>query len=247
MTPSLDAGSEVVDRIIAAAAPVLFLDTASILDVARVPVREDLNLDILVRAAQLSGSLETRSAWLLTTPNVIREFNSNRSDVEAELRGGLARKLKEIDRIRSIERILFPGVPRPVNRPEEQSIATLAIDTMDGLVRHVELFEGSDRCSLNAAERVWACLPPSSTTKQEFKDCVIFEEFLELAAALRKSGFGGKIVFVTPNKKDFGPVPYGHARIAQDITRHQADYASDLAHASSIAEIAYPVEPAMRN
>jgi hypothetical protein len=54
-----------------------------------------------------------------------------------------------------------------------------------------------------ARDRLWAGLPPASRSKQEFKDCEIFEEFVELATALRHSSFNRSIVFITPNSKEF--------------------------------------------
>jgi hypothetical protein len=81
---------------------------------------------------------------------------------------------------------------------------------------------------------VWAAAPPASRAKQEFKDCEIFEEFLELASAIRRDGFEAPAVFVTPNSRDYGPPPDGHPRTASDLAALVAHYVANLSWARAV-------------
>jgi len=108
------------------------------------------------------------------------------------------------------------------------------LGVMDRLVRSLSVFRGTPECVTRARDRLWAGLPPASKAKQEFKDCEIFEEFLELAGALRKQSFDQPIVFVTSNTSDYGPPPQGHEQVASDLTAASCSFAGNLAWARAV-------------
>ncbi len=105
---------------------------------------------------------------------------------------------------------------------------------MDRLVSSLIVFRGTD-CIGKARDRLWAGQPPASKSKQEFKDCEIFEEFLELVMSLRGHGFDKKTIFVTPNRHDYGDPPRGHDRIASDLEAVGAAYAANISWALAVA------------
>ena len=55
-------------------APVVFLDTAAILDVLRVPFRHGLQTDIFDSALSVTtgASADPKRVWLITSANVVR-------------------------------------------------------------------------------------------------------------------------------------------------------------------------------
>ncbi len=220
-----------VQRIINQPAPVIFLDTAAILDVARVPYREDLDLKLISCAEKLSSG--ANQAWVVTTGNVVRELNDNRLFVETELN----KEMKRFERLAKVEVILFPEDPPRLSSRRDKDVAKRALETMDRLVEVTHVFQGSRDCTLRAADRVRDKHRPSSAKKQEFKDCEIFEEFLELASRLRVIEFAQPIVFVTSNVSDYGPVPDGHPRIKEDLAQRSAIFAANLSHAASLIQI----------
>jgi hypothetical protein len=96
----------------------------------------------------------------------------------------------------------------------------------------ISIYQGTSDCVLRARDRLRAGEPPSSKAKQEFKDCEIFEEFLELAQNLRAGGFGERMIFVSSNTSDYGRPP-GAPRIQEDLLEHGAEYVSSLSWALS--------------
>ena len=220
-----------VERIVNQPAPVIFLDTAAILDVARVPCREDLDLNLLRWEELLSQGHADRNLarmWVVTTEHVVHELKDNRPAVETEIH----REMTKFRRLTDVERILFPEDPPPRSSRREKDLANRAVETMERLVQFTNVFQGSQECTLRAADRVRRKRSPSSK-KQEFKDCEIFEEFLELASRLRQLEFTPPIVFVTPNKADYGEVPTGKPQIQEDLARCRATYAPNLTDAAS--------------
>jgi hypothetical protein len=108
------------------------------------------------------------------------------------------------------------------------------VGVMDRLVTSMSVYRGTTQCVGRARERLWAGRPPASRAKQQFKDCEIFEEFIELMMILRAKGFDQRAVFVTPNSQDYGPPPDGFEQIGSDLKAVQALYAANIAWARGI-------------
>ena len=74
------AAEEPVDAMLAQPSPALFLDTASILDILRVPFRKELQVDIIESAASFvdDALADPRRVWLVTSDNVIQELGRHR-------------------------------------------------------------------------------------------------------------------------------------------------------------------------
>jgi len=109
------------------------------------------------------------------------------------------------------------------------------LQIMDRLVDSTMVYRGTATCIGKASERVWAGIPPASEAKQEYKDCEIFEEFLELLTTIRGQGFEQPAVFVSPNREDYGPPPDGHPRVKSDLAALDAQYAANLSWARKMA------------
>lgn len=216
--------------------PVVFLDTAAILDVLRVPFRHELQADVIDSATAMieEASADQRRIWLVATGNVVQELNERRQFVEDDLRAHLHSLASSVARIFAVTRAAFPE--RIVSASDvfdfkiDQRISAIT----DRLVNSIVLFQGTSTCGEKARDRVWGGHPPASRAKQEFKDCEIFEEFLELISLIRQEGCGTMAVFVSPNRKDYGPPPEGHPRIGSDLEACQAHYCGHISWARSI-------------
>jgi hypothetical protein len=214
----------------------LFLDTAAILDVMRVPFRHELQVDIVDSAATIvdEALADPRRVWLVTSANVIQEYEGRRTYVREELNARIRDLNLSIARVSSVARIAFPerrivSLDWPELKLEERIQGI-----MDRLVDSMAIFQGTAACIGKARDRLWAGLPPSSKSKQEFKDCEIFEEFLELLSAIRGQSFEPLAIFVTPNKEDYGPPPEGHPQITADLSAWAAQYSANLSWARSL-------------
>jgi hypothetical protein len=144
---------------------------------------------------------------------------------------------RSMARISGLAKILFPDFPEhPVGSFEwpKPKLEERLEGVMDRLADSLVLFRGTERCVGKARDRLWSAHPPASRAKQEFKDCEIFEEFLELVSTLRSQGFDQTAVFVTPNARDYGQPPQGYPRICADLAACGAKYAANLSWAQAL-------------
>src|ERR1039457_4142893 len=90
--------------------PLLFLDTAAILDILRVPFRHELQVDIVDSAATIvdEALADPRRVWLVTSANVVQEFEGRRDYVMDELNARIRDLNLSIARISSVAKIAFP-------------------------------------------------------------------------------------------------------------------------------------------
>jgi hypothetical protein len=232
MTSALD----VVGAVCASPCPVIFLDTAAILDVLRVPFRHELQVDILDAAAALidDSAAAPRRVWAISTWNVMQELQANRQAVLQELRTSISNLRKSTNRLSRVASLVLPERQLPPVDWSDDELGDRVLRIMDRMADSLTLFRGSVECVGRARDRLWAGLPPASESRREYKDCEIFEEFLELAHALRASRFGNRIVFVTSNTKDYGKPPAGHAQIGSDVIAAGALFVGNVAWARSI-------------
>jgi hypothetical protein len=216
--------------------PLLFLDTAAILDILRLPFRHELQVDILDSALTIvdEALANPRKVWLITTANVMQEFEGRRHDVANELNARIRDLELSITRISSIAKIAFPERRIGLLDLPELKLEQRIHGIVDRLVSSMIVFRGSTTCVAKARDRLWSGLAPASKAKQEFKDCEIFEEFLELLSAIRMQDFRPPAIFITPNKVDYGPPPEGHPQIKLDLAPLEAWYAANLSWARAL-------------
>lgn len=222
--------------IVADPCPLLFLDTAAVLDVLRVAYRFELQSDLVASAGELiEGTLrQERRVWLVTTSNVIREYSENRDSVAGELESRLRELSLSLSRIAEIGKLVMPECSFNPTQFHEAKFAQGIVTVAEGLLRVAAVFEGDDVCIRRARDRVIERRPPASKAKQEFKDCEIFEEFLQLMTCLRSAGFEPPRIFVSPNERDYGPPPTGYPQIATELAAVGAVYVRNLSWARAI-------------
>ena len=68
------------------------------------------------------------------------------------------------------------------------------------------ILDRDEESANNASLRLENNEAPSSSNKQEMKDCLIIDHYLELSAKLRNNGFNKKIFFITSNTSDYGKI-----------------------------------------
>ena len=188
MSPPMTSSLDLAASVCALPRPLMFLDTAAILDIMRVPFRHELQVDIVDSAAALVDDLAAtpKRMWVVSTSNVLQEFQANREAVLQELGTRISNVTQSILRLSRVASLV---VPEKRIGPLDWLDATLGsrvVGVMDRLVASVTLFRVTAECVGRARDRLWAGLPPASKSKQEFKNCEIFEEFLELARSPRQ-------------------------------------------------------------
>lgn len=186
--------------------PVLLLDTCSILDIVRAPFREQLgvhDIDALHKLTIRAAAAPPKVSFVLTT-QVLEEFREHVGRVEMETRDALK---NAADR--------FTGILRRMQALSPDNCIPGAVDLLslgfpqrgrqlaDQVVQASSVLTDHQEDLTKAYARVRLAKPPATRAKQSIKDCLITENYLRLAAALRANGFCPNMAFVTSNTKDY--------------------------------------------
>ncbi len=186
--------------------PVLLLDTCTILDVVRAPVRDQMGTHDIRAVHTLIGRAAGAQPTVsfVITAQVLQEFREHIDEVETETGDALKRASDRFTAILRRMQALSPEdcIPGAVELaslgfPERgRQIADQIIQSSSVLDEHADDI-------LKAYRRVTLATPPATRAKQSVKDCHITESYLRLAANLRSAGFSRNIVFTSSNTKDY--------------------------------------------
>ena len=223
-----------VDRLLERNQSVLFLDVCTLLDVIRAPFRNNMpcmETAIRVAAEVIAGTLSVS----LVLPSLFsREWNDNVDNVTKELTAWLHRHRQQSEVLSSLHQCLYQG---PLSIPDvtaygfEQSVQQIC----DRIIANSETVTRSSESERLAVRRVITRRAPASHGKQELKDCINFEEFLELGAELRKRGMAKRIVFASSNTNDYCEASHPRLEIVDDLNVIAAEFAVSLPHGYSLA------------
>jgi hypothetical protein len=210
--------ADAVALIRAADLPVLFIDTCSLVDPIRTPLRPD-ELRGCVQAAQELLRLVTASpprCTLLIASFVHDEWLTHAGPEADRLRAALAQIDADAERFHDFCAVfgIAPPFPRPAYRhlPLADSLHDLSRRLRDVSVR----LEPDQGCIIRAHGRASTYTPPSRKGG-EVKDSTIFEEYLEVSRQLKAAGFTRKRLFCTSNTKDYCEAGRLHRQLAVDI------------------------------
>jgi hypothetical protein len=204
--------AQLVADITAAPAPVLFLDTCAILDVARAPARAQANsvpaAETLVRLAGQSPPV----AYLLVADIVAKEWADNVDSAVEELTKALA----TYEHVAQV--IVTTGGTTPVAGPPILSRIPADLKASSDSLRLACRAIDRDTGAMSAAlDRVVSKRRPSH--KKEVKDSYILEHSLAVARGLGGTAFARWLVFVSSNTRDFADPasPSVHPELAGDF------------------------------
>jgi len=237
MTMFIDV-DEVCTAIAAKPAPVLFLDTCTILDVLRAPCRETIAVEEISAAMALISlnGQPTPGVWLVTNETVYGEWTANLDAVKTELE----RESKKIERLRSrlvgAVDIIYGRVHEVGHRVEHLKLSEHLENLSRQLLSVSQKVKIADPHSLNAMNRVRKYMAPACRGKQEAKDCEIFEAFLDVGRTLRTRGFADSICFVTANSDDYGKPTEPKNALGTDLASINARYVGSLSWALAVVE-----------
>jgi hypothetical protein len=101
--------ADLAAAIIAEPAPIVFLDTAAILDILRASFRHEIKANVVESAVDLTeASLATpKRLWLVAPDIVMGEFDNHREKVKKEMVSHLKRFSETIARVHEISKIVF--------------------------------------------------------------------------------------------------------------------------------------------
>jgi len=180
---------------------VLFLDTCAILDIVRFLNRN--KADELVAANKLFRKIDADPSLcqFIISSVVPKEYCDNLESCK--------------DDLTKFNKSLSTLV-------EQYNVATEIINTnnrqfifeLDSLVSHIQnladkflsraiVIKDDDKFHMAASRRVVSNKPPASKGRQELKDCILVEEYLELCKFLRVENSRLPLLFLSSNSKDF--------------------------------------------
>lgn len=192
---------EIVNSIVADHADVLFLDACAILDIIRALKRAALT--DLKSACDIIGisNAKDRRVQVVLASVIKQECQDHFDDALAELDSFLTRLSDDLQTFNEACTILGLQVGRipAVNGAMKKQIIKIANQFLQNSVSIKE----EDRFHAAASRRVVKCVPPASKGKQELKDCIIIEEYLEVCKNVRAKAGDSTLLFLTSNSKDF--------------------------------------------
>lgn len=181
--------------------PVLLLDTCSILDIVRAPVREQIGVhDIKAIHTLLAWTTgPTRQASLVVTKQVITEFHRHLDEVAQEcdraIRKASSSHTGILERMKALS-------PSSVNLPSSIDLASFGFPGESRCLAEkvvtasLVLNDETDELQSKAYRRSIGAKPPAKKGKDSIKDCLIIESYFRLAHTLQNKKSSCKIVFI---------------------------------------------------
>ncbi|WP_419900253.1 PIN domain-containing protein [Roseomonas sp. USHLN139] len=185
--------------------PILIPDTCSLLDILRAPIRPQFHkndMDAVARLLTLTEAVES-GATLVLTGQVRRELESNTQPVIDEVERELRKTSETVHSILERMAWLSGSAPHPSVSFHQVGHPQVGRDLLDRLLaRSLEVMDSNEAMAA-AGERVAMDVAPSRKGKQSYKDCLVIETTLRVAAACREGGVRRPIVFLTANTSDY--------------------------------------------
>lgn len=194
---------ELADHVVEKDLPLLFLDTCTLLDVIRAPLRCDVAEDATAMIAGAMRLVDRQDEFVSAVSSIVpEEFCANRSKVAGELTEYCRPLIKGMATINSISTTLGLQAPPPISDDSILEFESRLGGLADQLLANAFELEQEDTIKVKAFDRLAARIPPGYRGDQ-VKDCLIFEELIEFSRRARDKNYLGRIVFCTSNTKDY--------------------------------------------
>lgn len=208
---------DAADQVIASGAPVLLIDTCSLLDIVRVPIRDEVSIhDITAMGTLLSrAAASPPQLTLLINEQVHYEFSANVDNVERDTEKEIAKLSK---RVKSIYGRIgaFPPISAP---PANTGFSNYGFPARgrkmaEEILKLCLIVADDDAQAKKALLRVNNAIPPATRAKQSAKDCIIIETYLYISSFIHSRNQNIKKIFITANKDDY---QQGHSSLAPSL------------------------------
>ncbi len=219
--PSVKSLSELIAG---AGIPVLFVDTCTLLDMPRLALPKVSRKDAAKLSRELLSTRELLSMVLGSTPScglvisslVRKEWEDNIEKVVLEV----TTHLERLDQHSAAFHDACLSLEIPLGFGRAQYASSGLVESLHDLSRQLlnaaMSIDVHEESRARAGHRVLAKIPPAAI-KQEWKDCVILEEYLSVCRALKDMGSNGKRVFCTSNKIDYLSIRYSNRTFGTGI------------------------------
>lgn len=190
-----------LDAIVRKNAPVLCIDTCSILDIARNPTRERLRPHDFRAALDLIAAAANGELTVLVAEQVEIELRANSPKVQEDTDREIARLTQRVVAATEIAAV-FGSLGR-VDLSHLDGHSARAMSHVDRLMAiSTKVVPGPD-VSGRAFARLNAAIAPARRGKDSSKDCLVFETYLEAMRMLRSRGLTSRAVLLSSNTEDY--------------------------------------------
>lgn len=222
-TPTI---AELVEHLAGTELPLLFVDTCALLDIIRVPVRQPNALETIAGALRI---VEQRKNFnLVISSVVIPEFQANLPTVISDLDAKCHALREEITLFNDILALVGLETHSRISFDSYDRLASELTQLSQTLLGTALTFQRDHHIELKAFRRSSARIPPGHRGGQD-KDCLLFEELLEVARQLRSRDHCAKVVFCTSNTKDYCEFrSRPHPEIVRQLDPLQIDFTTNL-------------------
>lgn len=191
-----------ITRLVALGAPVVCLDTCSILDVMRDPTRESVRPHDARAILDLLAKMETGTELVsLVAEQVHFEFNEHAPRVQGEAEQALKRLQEQLKRIDSIAAVFGASTKADLLHLDPHVARARAV--VDRIIAASTSAPAAPDIASRALTRLNQARTPARKGKDSMKDCVVVETYLDAVAKLRAGGLMSKVVFTSSNTKDY--------------------------------------------
>ena len=208
-----------ISNLVALGAPILCLDTCTLLDVVRDITRETARPSDALAGLDLLHAAETKcDLVVLMAEQVEIELGVHLQEVQQEAEQKLTKFRGEAQRIHEVASAF--GATGLLSTSHMHGHVVRARSVLDRWTAAAVRVPTNPGVAGRALARVNAPRTPARKGKDSFKDCVIVEAYFEAAQQLRAAGLSAPIVFASSNTREY----YAPS------TRHlPADFAAELA------------------
>ena len=218
-----------ISDLVALGAPILCLDTCTILDVVRDITRETIRLSDAKAGLDLLQAAESKADLVVLMAEQIGiELGVHLQEVQQEAEDKLAEFHGQAQRIHDVTSVFgATGIMSISHLHGHVGRARLVLDRWTAVAMRVPDNPG---VAGRALARVNAPRTPARKGKDSIKDCVIVEAYLEAAQQLRAAGLSAPIVFASSNTKEYYSPSTAHlpADFAADIAAVSMSYAPNF-------------------
>jgi len=221
--------------IVALNAPVLCLDTCSLLDMMRDPTRDTIREPERRAVHDLLTAVEGGSALVaLVADQVVAEFDVHADEIEKEAGRALQKLRDDLARIDAVAAVYGSAGPTDLSHLDDH--VTRARRVVGRWFAAAKPAVQASHIPVSAWKRVTQARTPARKGKESMKDCVVIETYLDVVGSLRSAGLKSKVVFVSSNKKDYAVETGSTLRpdLAADFDPLGMEYAPNMAAAKHL-------------
>jgi PIN domain len=223
-------------RILGQPTAVVLIDTCSLLDILRQPIRMNIPSGTIAGALRLAERSQSapRTVWVIASEYVCKEW----ADHDGHTRDEVEAHIKMIDR--QTDQVIAVAKQFPmVAHSQKLTLASLALhqqlhNVAARLLESAEVFQVQDNHVLSAHQRLIGALAPAKTGKQEINDCVIIEQYLALCRSLRSGSLTSPCIFVSSNTHDYGTPTALRSPLDSEFSAVNLTYAVNFDHALTL-------------